>query len=302
MKNRIFALLFGVIEFVSNGFVAEAQNITHGPSGDSDCILSQVLYTKEDSLIIVNMLRCDIPDKNDVLFYAYKFISTPYVAHTLEKEDPEKLVVNLRQLDCLTYVETVIALTMTKRQNSDRFADYCQNLMNIRYRQGIMDGYLSRLHYFSWWMEDNIKRNNVFEIFEPRLFTQKKYVNNNYMSNHPSSYPFLKNNKVRIDSIASMEKSHNGKVWYYIPASLLESPAAQIDSVIRSGDILALVTKKQGLDFSHLGFAVWGKDERLHLLNASSIHQEVVVEKKTLRKYMRERPSCLGVSVLRLVR
>lgn len=189
---------------------------------------------------------------------------------------------------------------MTKRQKSDKFTDYCQNLMNLRYRQGVMDGYLSRLHYFSWWMEDNIERKNVFEVQHPRFFTQKKCVNNNYMSNHPSSYPFLKNNKVRIDSIASMEKAHNGKVWRYVPASVLDTPAAQMDSVIRSGDVLALVTKKQGLDFSHLGFAIWGKDKRLHLLNASSIHHKVVSEKKTLRQYMREHPSCLGISVLRL--
>lgn len=286
--------------YTSCSFVAEAQKVTRKPSVNSDCILSQVLYTKDDSLKVVSMLRSDVSEQNDVLFYAYKFIDIPYVAQTLEKADPEKLVVNLRQLDCTTLVETVLALTMTKRQKSDKFTDYCQNLMNIRYRDGIMDGYLSRLHYFSWWMEDNMRRKNVFEIHHSCFFTHEKSISNNYMSNHPSSYPFLKDNKVRIDSIASIEKAHNGKVWRYVPASILDTPATQMDSVIRSGDILALVTNRQGLDFSHLGFAIWGKDKRLHLLNASSIHHKVVAEKKTLRQYMRECTSCLGITVLRL--
>lgn len=40
------------------------------------------------------------------------FRGTPYVASTLEKE-PEGLVVNLRELDCTTFAETVLALSRT---------------------------------------------------------------------------------------------------------------------------------------------------------------------------------------------
>ena len=60
------------------------------------------------------------------------------------------------------------------------------------------------------------------------------------------------------------------------------------------------MTRKKGLDTSHLGFAVW-KEGRLHLLNASSIHKKVVLEPMTLRQYMQKHPSQLGVRVVRVI-
>ncbi|MDE5657151.1 MAG: DUF1460 domain-containing protein, partial [Muribaculaceae bacterium] len=43
---------------------------------------------------------------------AMRFAGTPYVAHTLEGT-PEMLTVNLDELDCTTFVETVMALSYT---------------------------------------------------------------------------------------------------------------------------------------------------------------------------------------------
>ena len=59
-------------------------------------------------------------------------------------------------------------------------------------------------------------------------------------------------------------------------------------------------TSKAGLDVSHVGFAVWGKDGRLHLLNASSIHKKVILEPMTLYQYMQKHPSQTGIRVIRL--
>ena len=39
---------------------------------------------------------------NVTLKYALKFINTPYVAHTLEINDQEQLVINLKEVDCTT--------------------------------------------------------------------------------------------------------------------------------------------------------------------------------------------------------
>ena len=38
------------------------------------------------------------------------FLGTPYVAGTLETKGAEHLVVNLREYDCVTFVENVVAL------------------------------------------------------------------------------------------------------------------------------------------------------------------------------------------------
>ena len=50
------------------------------------------------------------------------------VGKTLEVNPVEELVVNLRELDCTTFVETVLALTLTTREGGQKWDDYCQTL------------------------------------------------------------------------------------------------------------------------------------------------------------------------------
>lgn len=261
-------------------------------------ILQQTDYTQTDSARVVSLLKMT-PKGNDVLFYARQFVGIPYVAATLEKNDPERLVVNLRQLDCTTLVETTLALAMTKRQGSNSFSRYCENLMCLRYRGGKMNGYLSRLHYFTWWMHDNVERGNVKHVDDEAHFTSVINVDNHYMSAHPSKYKMLALHPEWTDSIAIMEKQTNGPDGRYLPEGKTALRASVLRT-IKDGDIVAIVTRKDGIDYSHLGFAVWGKDQMLHLLNASSIHHKVVEEPKTLRQYLKEHPSSIGIRLLRL--
>ena len=81
---------------------------------------------------------------NDVLFFANKFIGKPYVAHTLEKGVEERLVVNLNQLDCTTYVEVVVALTLAARNGDTTFDRFLYYLQHLRYPNGVINGYASR--------------------------------------------------------------------------------------------------------------------------------------------------------------
>ena len=276
---------------------AEAQS-AQLVSENTDEVLRQTRYTKADSVRVEALLR-ENAGENDVLFYARKFIGVPYVAATLEKCDPEQLVVNLRQMDCTTLVETTLALAMTRRQQQTSFADYCRNLMTLRYWQGNMNGYLSRLHYFTWWMHDNINKGVVKEVRDDEHFTTPIIVNNFYMSVHADKYKFLKMHPEWVDSIAQLERKYNGADGYYLAEAKTALSKNELRTV-QSGDVVAIVTKKAGIDYSHLGFAVWGKDNRLHLLNASSIHHKVVEEPKTLRQYLKEHPSSVGIIVLRL--
>lgn len=271
---------------------------TEAASQSEADLLAQTIYTRADSIRVVELLRTD-PGKNDVLFYARQFLGLPYVGATLEQADPERLVVNLRQLDCTTLVETVWALALTRREGSDRFADYCRNLMRLRYWGGEMNGYLSRLHYFTWWMHDNLRKGLMEEVTDSAHCTAVINVENHYMSAHPGSYRFLKAHPEWVDSIARLEARYNGPDGRYLPEAATALNRRQL-SFIHDGDLVAIVTKKDGLDYSHLGFAVWGKDGLLHLLNASSIHHKVVEEPKTLRQYLREHPSSIGIRLFRL--
>lgn len=269
-------------------------------------------YQKADSVAVVTLLRKGATrpaGENLVLFYANQLIGKPYVGQTLEVNPKEELAVNLRELDCTTLVENVVALVLTTQQQSTRFADFCRNLERIRYRDGKLDGYASRNHYFSEWIASNTRQGFVAERTgkkgdsrgENYPFVEAQKLNCTYMSTHPNNYPMLKSNTEALKLIKTNEQRINGQTVHYIPRRLLDRSRKELGCV-QDGDILAIVTKKEGLDISHVGFAVWGSDGRLHLLNASQIHKKVVLEPMTLADYMKKHPTQLGVRVVRVGR
>lgn len=259
-------------------------------------------YEKADSVAIVGMLAHTATDGGECLQlrFARQLLNRPYVAHTLELfPDGERLVVNTRQLDCTTLVETVTALTICKQNGKKTFADYCNTLQQLRYRQGRLSGYTSRLHYFSDWIDDKTKMGLVAEVqMKQAPFTKVQQLNIGYMSKHPTAYTALKRHPELVKTIATQEKALTGRQYRYIPKEEVKNTAL-LRSVVRDGDILAITTSKAGLDIAHLGFSVWKKDG-LHLLNASMIHKKVVEETKLLSEYLAEHPSFTGIRVIRI--
>ena len=136
-------------------------------------------------------------------------------------------------------------------------------------------------------------------VEDAQHFTAPITVNNFYMSRHADQYAFLRGNAAYTDSIRAMEQAANGPDGCYLPEEATALPQNRLKSV-HDGDLVAIVTTKAGLDYSHLGFAVWGKDGRLHLLNASSVHHRVVEEPMTLHRYLKERKTSVGIRLLRL--
>lgn len=239
-------------------------------------------------------------EENTELFFARKFLGVPYVAHTLEQKGDERLVVNLKQLDCTTLVETVVALTICAQRGKTTYDDYQKILTILRYRHGRLNGYVSRLHYFTDWIIDNSQLGLIEETQSPNPpFTAVQRINVNYMSTHPSAYSALKAHPEWVNTIAKTEKAINGKTFRYIPKSQVANTAAMREAV-KDGDIIAITCNKKGLDIAHLGFAVWKKDG-LHLLNASSIHKKVVEESMTLRQYLMQHPSHTGIRVVKVL-
>ncbi|MBQ5909197.1 MAG: DUF1460 domain-containing protein [Bacteroidaceae bacterium] len=289
-----------------NGYFGSRSAVFDVPAAEAESdirtdetYLQTMVYAAEDSVRVEQLLQADCGE-NDVLFFARQFLGTPYVAHTLEVSDPEQLVVNLRQLDCTTLVETVNVLAITHRKGQKRFVDFCRNLEAYRYRGGRMQGYLSRLHYFDWWINDATERGLVSEVADKKHFTGRKRIENSYMSRHYGKYKMLAAHPEWADSLRAMETAGNGAVVSYLPEAKTGLTSREL-SCINTGDIVAIVTTKAGLDYSHLGFAVWGRDGRLHLLNASSIHKKVVLEPMTLRQYLSKHSTSVGIRVFRLV-
>lgn len=259
---------------------------------------AQVTYQRADSIKVCQLLR-QADKQTSTLWFARQFIGVPYVAHTLEVNDNEQLVVNTRQLDCTTLVETVTALKLCNDRGQRTWADYVRMLTMLRYRQGVLDGYPSRLHYFSDWIRDKVQMQLVNDIQQPNPpFSAVQTVNVNYMSTHPEAYKALKANAALVPLIRQQEQSLSGLKARYIPKSAVRNTKL-LRSVIKDGDIIAITCNKAGLDIAHLGFAVWRKDG-LHLLNASMLHKKVVEEPMTLYRYLQKHKTFTGIRILRI--
>ena len=280
----VFVIVFVFVFLCSSG--AKAQDI---------------FYLKSDSVKVVSLLRKAQADKpsNLMLYFAHLFEGVPYVAHTLEISATEKLIINLRELDCTTLVENVFALALTAKQGSVSWDDYCTNLALIRYRNGKPEGYASRNHYFYWWVESNMQKKLITLPDIPTPLRYRQVIDVNYMSNHIDSYRMLKNGGAKVQKlIREYEKASFGKVMYYIPVAQL-GKKKDVLSCIKDGDILAIVTRRQGLDTSHIGIAEWGSDGYLHLLNASKIFKKVVLDSRPINKYMATQRLQQGIWVIR---
>ena len=256
-----------------------------------------------DSLFVVKALseaRSMPRTTNFPLYFARLFMDRPYVAHTLEVNDEEQLVVNTRQLDCTTLVENVTALTLCVYRHLYTWRDFRNALVEMRYRHGVLNGYTSRLHYFTDWIDDNTAMALVTEIQDPTPpFTAMQTIDVHYMSRHPQAYKALKQHPDMVTAIKAQEDSLSGRQDRYIPKSEVGNTKA-MRSAVHDGDIIAITCSKPGLDIAHLGFAVW-REDGLHLLNASQLHKRVVEEPMTLGQYLSKHPSHTGIRIVRIL-
>ena len=261
-----------------------------------------VTYQKQDSITVCRLLAASrqLPRGTNLqLFFARKFLGLPYVAHTLEINDDERLVVNTRQLDCTTLVENVTALTLCAQRGQYTWRDYLRTLTAMRYRNGKITDYTSRIHYFTEWITANTKEGIVTEIQSPNPpFSAVQQVSVSFMSNHPKSYKALRNHPEYVADIKKMEQQVSGQRFRYIPKTAVRNHS-QLRKAVKDGDIIAITCRKKGLDIAHLGFAVW-KEGKLHLLNASQLRGLVVEEPKILYEYLQEHPTHTGIRIIRI--
>ena len=220
------------------------------------------------------------------------FLKTPYVEKTLEIGNTESLVVNFSGFDCTTFVENVLAFSLVLKTPEQSFDDFTKNLETIRYRNGELNGYPSRLHYFTDWIRDNEKKGLVQNITNDLGgIPLEKSIN--FMGTHRDLYPFLQDDE-NFKRIQETEAELATETLCYIPQDEIKA----IESDINSGDIIALATSIKGLDVTHTGFAIRLDDGRIHLLHASS-SGEVKISKVPLVDYLQNIKSNIGIIVAR---
>ena len=234
-----------------------------------------------------------------VAFYADRLLGTPYVAHTLEG-DEELLTINIDELDCTTFVETLYALARTTMNGRYSWLDYAANLENVRYRNGEMGDYSSRLHYISEWILNNASRGNLKEVTPDLPHANYLIKTIDFMTNHKDSYRSLKDDSAMVEKIKGYEMALRNHRMPYLKKSWLGDKA--VKAALRDGDFVGLVTKIEGLDISHLGIIHKDDKGEIYLLDASMSGGKVMLEQKNLRDHLSgSKSTCLGIRVFRII-
>ena len=197
-------------------------------------------------------------------------------------------------MDCTTFVETVLALARTAVKKQSTWDEYCRQLTALRYRNGKIDGYLSRLHYFSDWIANNEQKGFVTDITQISGGVPDT-LQLHFMSRNADRYPALQRNATLVDGIAAQERSLNGKIIYYLPTFRLDSASL---ATIQSGDIIAFTTDIPGLDIAHVGIAIQNNGE-VRLIHASSSQGRVIVENRSILQQLKDNKKFSGIRIIR---
>ncbi len=232
------------------------------------------------------------------------FVGTPYVPHTLEAEGPEHLVVDFRGLDCVTFVETALTMARFVREPgaagllerpARAEARYDTLLTRLRYRGGHLEGYPSRLHYFTDWIADGVRKGLLRDATR-ELGGVRDTEPVDFMTTHADAYRQLADSPDHVAAIRSAEERLSAAGRWYVPQDRIDQAAPDI----HDGDVIAATSTVPGLDVAHTGLAIW-IDGTLHLMHAPLVGDSVQISEESLARRIRRISGQDGIIVARPV-
>lgn len=251
----------------------------------------QICRTKFDLAVSKKLASAPIGDA--IVEIGRSFLGTPYLAHALEVPGDERLVVNMRGLDCVSFYENALTLARCVKLGETTFEAYQQQLQWIRYRDGKIDGYASRLHYTSDYFYDNARRGTWTEM--SKELGGEAFVNTvSFMSTHPDSYRQLKEKPELVPVIAAQEKSINSRERFYIPKGKVKA----IEERLQNGDIIGTTTDFPGLDTSHTGIVI-KENGVTKFMHAPLAGKKVLISERPLNEYLAANKGQTGIMVVR---
>ena len=221
-------------------------------------------------------------------------LGTSYEAGTLDVDaNEEKLVLKLSGLDCVTFVENTLTFARQIRLGDFDFETYKKQLTNIRYRNGEILDYTSRLHYFCDWIFENEKKGLVTNITKD-IGGSEYSKDINFMTTHTDSYKQLKKHPELVNKMQEIESDINTRQYYYIPKVNIQ----KFYDSMQTGDIIATTTEISGLDVTHTGY-IYKAEGMTLFMNASSIAKEVIITAGELKDYLMSIKKCTGIMIER---
>lgn len=182
------------------------------------------------------------------------FLGGPYVENPLGGGplSLERFRISFDGFDCVTYLETVIALARSKTPTA-----FVRELRDLRYRRGTVD-WARRNHYMIDWLARNLSHGAVKDLTQGRdTITKTRELN--IVSGIPA-----KNVTLRL-----FPKRAFGR----------------IRKLIRTGDLVLFVSTRKNLDVFHAGIAV-RMDDQVLLRHASRSAGKVI--EQDLRTFLKD--------------
>jgi hypothetical protein len=208
-----------------------------------------------------------------IAFLSNTFLGAEYHESTLIGGDhsPEVFVINLQGVDCLTFIEYIESMRLSKS-----FSEFRTNLRRVRYESGVVS-FSKRNHFFTDWIENNADfiRDVTGELAARAIKRVRKTLN------VQDDGSFL------LPGIQPVDRE-----IYYIPSHEIDDSAL---NSLKTGDYIGICSNVHGLDVSHVGIAIrYG--ETVFLRHASSQEEYRRVIDQDLKEYILNKP---GIIVLR---
>lgn len=151
-----------------------------------------------------------------------RWLGAPYLVQPLKGSltEPEEFVVRLDGFDCVTYIETVLALAGAQDVNG-----FLNRLRTLRYANGEVS-YATRLHYTTDWSKANIQRGYLQDVT-------------------------LGDDTVERTKTLNMLKGFQPRAasFRFFPKAKLSA----ISGTLQDGDLIYFVSARAGLDTYHVG-------------------------------------------------
>ena len=286
MRNLILTILAVLI---AAPFTLNAQSVKEGNMSEE----TVAKYSKISKELLANKDK-SVPEL--MIIAAKMMLGTEYVAGSLEQV-PEKLKVSLVETDCILFVESCLAMALNAKKGLDNPDSLCATVQSLRYRNGKVDGYASRLHYTSEWIRQGEERGIFTEITDVLSADNLSGQRFSYMSEHSGAYKQLKDNPDEVERIAKMENWLNSFSDYYV---IPKAGVNKMEHLLKDGDILGFNSTVKGLDIAHVALVYHKENGQVGFIHASQVDGKVVIDEKSIHDYVNSRKSNNGIRIIRV--
>ena len=176
-------------------------------------------------------------------FLGHSYKPSPLIGSA---DTPEVFTASLDGFDCVTYIETIVALALAS--NVDDFTEW---LRKIRYEQGRIQ-WERRNHYMTLWIRNNVREGIIRPVTMPAI-------------------PIIRRERVLnvVPGLAT-QRAH---------LKCVPKPAVRrLAAYLQRGDLIFFVSTRKNLDVFHAGIIV--RDGKSMLMRHASRSQGLVVEQE----------------------